>query len=104
MIVVLLWFSIFFQLRNCKKKLVKKANLIRNKKKKLNRIVLLARPKLNNIEKIISKALTDADVSLEQITIITNEADKYRKLKAKQAISTDKLKIRETEKLIKKKT
>lgn len=47
------------------KKLVKKVNLIRNKKKKLNRIVLLARPKLNNIEKIISKALTDADVSLE---------------------------------------
>lgn len=32
------------------------------------------------------KALKDADISHEEFTIIINEADKYHKLKAKEAI------------------
>ena len=36
-------------------------------------IALLARSKLNNIEKVISKALIDFDISHDKFTVVTNE-------------------------------
>ena len=54
---------------------------IRNKKKKHNKIVILARSKLNSIDNIISKALTDNEISHEDFETIINEEKKNRELK-----------------------
>lgn len=56
------------------------------KKKKQNKIALVLRRKLNSTENITSKALTDSEISNEEFTIIINEADKYHKLKAEEAM------------------
>ena len=45
---------------------------IRNKKKKHNKIVILARSKLISIESKISKALTDNEISHEDVKTIEN--------------------------------
>ena len=45
-------------------------NIIRKKKKKHNKIITLARNKLNIIETLISRALTDFDVSHEEFSKI----------------------------------
>ena len=44
-------------------------------------LVLLARTKHNSIEKEISKALTDADISHNDCTLVSNEMEKYHRLK-----------------------
>lgn len=44
-------------------------------------LVLLARTKHNSIEKEISKALTDADISHNDFTLVSNEMEKYHRLK-----------------------
>ena len=44
--------------------------------------MLLARSKLNRIEKI-SKALADGEIIYEEFTLVSNEAENYRKLKKK---------------------
>ena len=44
---------------------------------------MLAKSKLNSIEKLISKALNDMDISHEEFTTILNEKDKYDKIKYK---------------------
>ena len=54
---------------------------IRNKKKKHNKIVMLARSKLNSIERKISNALMDNEITHEDFETIINEEKKYRELK-----------------------
>ena len=44
--------------------------------------MLLPRSKLNRIEKI-SKALADGEIIYEEFTLVSNEAENYRKLKKK---------------------
>ena len=46
---------------------------IRNKKTKHNKIIMLTRSKLNSIENKIFKALTDSEISHEDLEIIINE-------------------------------
>ena len=57
--------------------------ITRNKKKIHDKILMLAKSKLNSIEKLISKALNDMDISHEEFTTILNEKDKYDKIKYK---------------------
>ena len=45
-------------------------NITRKKKKKHNKIITLARSKLNTIETLISRALTDFDISHEEFSKI----------------------------------
>ena len=42
---------------------------------------MLAKSKLNSIETLISQALIDTEVSLEEFSTILNEKDKYEKKK-----------------------
>ena len=44
----------------------------KKRKKKLNIIVLISRSRLNSIENIIFKALTDNEISHEDLTTIMN--------------------------------
>ena len=53
----------------------------RNKKKKHNKIVMLARSKLNSIERKISEALINNQISHEDFITIINEERNYRDLK-----------------------
>ena len=55
----------------------------RNKKKKHNKIVILARSKLNSIERIISEALMNNEISHEDFIMIINEEKKYWELERK---------------------
>ena len=72
-------FSLIFSLnKGVKKKLLK---ITRNKKKKHTKIVMLAKSKLNSIEKLITEALIDFEISHEEYTSIINEAESYRRLK-----------------------
>ena len=41
----------------------------------------MAKSKLNSIETLISEALTDMDISHEEFITISNEKDKYEKMK-----------------------
>ena len=50
---------------------------IRNKKKKHNKFVMLTRSKLNSIERKISKALIDNEISHEDFETIINDEKKY---------------------------
>ena len=47
-------------------------SLIKKKKKKHDKIVLLAKSKLNSIEVLISKDLTDSDISHNEFVLIDN--------------------------------
>ena len=60
------------------KKLLKKT---RNKKKKHNWIVMLGKSKLNYIETLISQELIDSEISLKKLKAITDEKEKYKKMK-----------------------
>ena len=42
---------------------------------------MLAKGKLSNIETLISQALTDVEVSHEEVTTTLDEKDKYEKMK-----------------------
>ena len=53
---------------------------------------MLAKSKLNNIEKLISKALDDMKISHEEFIIISNEKDKYERMKYKLRSESKKLK------------
>ena len=52
-----------------------------SKKKKHNKIVMLARSKLNSIERKISEALINNEISHEDFMIILNEQTKFREVK-----------------------
>ena len=54
---------------------------MRKKKKKHNKTVLLARSKLNSVENIMSKTLTNFEISHEDFTSIMNEERNFRKQK-----------------------
>ena len=48
-----------------------------------DKFLMLAESKLNSIEKLISKALSDMEISHEEFVIILDEKDKYEKMKYK---------------------
>ena len=58
-------------------------SITRNKKKKHNKILMLAKSKLNSIQTLISQAMTDMEISHEDIEDIAifKEKDKYEKMK-----------------------
>ena len=44
---------------------------------------MLAKSKLNSIEKLMSKALSDVEISHEEFIMILDEKDRYEKMKYK---------------------
>ena len=56
-------------------------NITRNKKKKHDKILMLAKSKLNSIETLISQALINMKISLEEFVTILKEKEKYEKMK-----------------------
>ena len=56
-------------------------SITRNKKKRHDKILMLAESKFNSIEKLISQALIDLDISHKEFIRILNEKDKYEKMK-----------------------
>ena len=56
-------------------------NITRKKKKQYDKILTLAKSKLISIETLISEALIDMDISHEEFITISNEKDKYEKMK-----------------------
>ena len=72
-------FSLIFSLTTgIIKKLLK---IARNKKKKHNIIFVLVRSKLNSIDKLVSQAFIDLEISHEEFKTIINEEENYRRLK-----------------------
>ena len=56
-------------------------NITRKKKKNRNKITALARSKLNIIETLISRALTDFDISHEEFSTIIYEKNNYEQIR-----------------------
>ena len=56
-------------------------SITRNKKKKYKKIVTPAKSKLNTIEKLISSALIDLEISHEKFKTVINEKEKHEKMK-----------------------
>ena len=56
-------------------------SITRNKKKKHDKILMLAKSKLNSIETLVSQALIDMEISHKKFITISNERDKYEKMK-----------------------
>ena len=56
-------------------------SITRKKKKKHNKIISLARSKLNIIETLISRALTDFDISHEKFSKIIYEKNNYERIR-----------------------
>ena len=56
-------------------------NITRKKKKKYNKIIALARSKINIIETLISRALTDFDISHEESSKIIYEKNNYEQIR-----------------------
>ena len=53
----------------------------KKRKKKHNKIIALAKNKLNTIDKLLSSALNDSEISREEFTNIINEANIYENIK-----------------------
>ena len=60
---------------------VKLLNITRQKKKKHNKTVALARSKLSTIETLVSRALTDFDISHEEFSKIIHEKNNYEQIR-----------------------
>ena len=56
-------------------------NVTKKIKKKHNKIIALAKNKLNTIDRSLSSALNDSEISHEEFTIIINEANIYENIK-----------------------
>ena len=56
-------------------------NVTKKRKKKHNKIIALAKTKLNKIDKLLSSALNDSEISHEEFTNIINEANIYENIK-----------------------
>ena len=56
-------------------------NITRKKKKKHNKIIALARSKVNIIEALISRTLTDFDISHEEFSKIIYEKNNYEQIR-----------------------
>ena len=52
---------------------------------------MLAKSKLNSIETLVSKALTDMEISHEEFIIILKEKNKYEKMKENARNMSEKL-------------
>ena len=61
----------------------KHESIIKKKKKKYDRIISLAKSKLNIIEVLISKSLTDSNISHDEFVSINNVLKEYEELKEK---------------------
>ena len=59
----------------------KMLNIARKKKKKQNKIISLAKKILNNIETLLSQALTDFDVNHDEFSKILDERNDYESVK-----------------------
>ena len=59
----------------------KLSSVTKKKKKKHNKIMVLARNKLNIVETLLSSALSDFDISHEELTKIIDEKFKYEGIK-----------------------
>ena len=57
---------------------------IKKRKKKHDKIVSFAKSKLNNIEVLISKALTDPNISHDKFVLINNVLKEYDNMKESQ--------------------
>ena len=53
----------------------------KKRKKNHNKIIALAKNKLNTIDKLLSSALNDSEISHEEFTNIINEANIYENIK-----------------------
>ena len=56
-------------------------SILKEKKKKYDKIVLLAKSKLNSIEFLISKALTDSNISYDEFFLINNVLKEFYGMK-----------------------
>ena len=56
-------------------------SITRNKKKKYDQVLMLGKSKLNSIENLISQALIDMEISLEEFNAIVKMKNKYEKMK-----------------------
>ena len=68
-------------------------NITRNKKKKHDKILMLAKSKLNSIEKLISQALIDLDISHEKVIRILKEKYKFERIKENLRSENEEYKI-----------
>ena len=70
---------VFYLIRGIIKKVLQ---ITRNRKKKRKKILVLAKTKnrLNSIETLVTQALIDLEISLEEFKTIANEKDKYEKM------------------------
>ena len=55
--------------------------LTKKRKKRHNKIIVLAKNKLNMIDRLLSSALNDSEISHEEFINITNEANIYENIK-----------------------
>ena len=53
----------------------------KKRKKKHNKIIVLAKNKLNTIDTLLSSALNDSEISLEEFSNIITEANIYENIK-----------------------
>ena len=65
-------------------------SIIKKKKKKHGKTVLLTKPKLNSIEVLISKAITDSNISHDEFVLINNVLKKFYDMKEEIKNSSDK--------------
>ena len=72
-------FTLIFSLTT--EKIKKLLSMTRNKKKMHDKILMLAKSKLSSIERLVSQALIDMEISLEKLVTILNERDEYGKMK-----------------------
>ena len=56
-------------------------NVTKKRKKKHNKIIALAKNNLNTIDKLLSSAVNDSEISHEEFTNIINEANIYENIK-----------------------
>ena len=56
-------------------------NVTKKRKKKHNKIIALAKNNLNTIDKLLSSALNDSEISHEEFTNIINKANIYENIK-----------------------
>ena len=64
----------------------KHESIIKKKKKKYDRIISLAKSKLNIIEVLISKSLTDSNISHDEFVLINNVLKNLKKWNKKSKI------------------
>ena len=64
-------------------------SILKEKKKKYDKIVLLAKSKLNSIEFLISKALTDSNISHDEFVLLNNVLKEFYGMKEEKKNSNN---------------